>query len=52
VGAGAAVAPAGPRPVYAAVGLVMALGTVPVAALVYRLGGPRRLRPQPSGAVA
>jgi MFS family permease len=52
VGAGAAVAPAGPRPVYAAVGLVMALGTVPVAALVYRLGGPRRLRPQPCGAVA
>jgi MFS family permease len=47
VGAGAAVTLAGPRPVYAVVGLAMALGTLPVAALVWRLGGPRRLRLQP-----
>jgi MFS family permease len=44
VGAGTAVAVAGARPVYAFVGVVMALGTVPVAMLVVRLGGPRRLR--------
>jgi MFS family permease len=43
VGAGAAVTLAGARPVYAAVGFTMALGTLPVAALVFRLGGPRRL---------
>jgi hypothetical protein len=30
--------------VYAAVGLVMALGALPVAILVRRLGGPRSLR--------
>jgi hypothetical protein len=45
VGAGALVTLLGPRPVYAAVGLTMAIGTLPVAALVSRLGGPRRLRP-------
>jgi predicted MFS family arabinose efflux permease len=44
LGAGTLVGLAGPRPVYAAVGLVMALGTLPVATLVVRLGGPRRLR--------
>jgi predicted MFS family arabinose efflux permease len=43
--AGATVAVAGARPVYAAVGGVMALGALPAAALVMRLGGPRRLRP-------
>jgi MFS family permease len=45
VGAGAAVTFAGARPVYAAVGIAMTLGTLPVAALVYRGGGPRPLRP-------
>ncbi|MCW2953112.1 MAG: hypothetical protein JWQ48_2282, partial [Conexibacter sp.] len=35
----------GARPVYAAVGLTMAVGTLPVAALVRRLGGLRALRP-------
>jgi MFS family permease len=44
MGAGAAVTLVGPRPVYAAVGLTMAVGALPVAALVMRLGGPRRLR--------
>jgi MFS family permease len=44
-GAGALVSLAGARPVYAGVGLAMALGTLPVAALVMRLGGPRPLRP-------
>jgi MFS family permease len=43
VGAGALVSLTGARPVYAAVGMVMALGTVPVAMLVLRLGGPRPL---------
>jgi MFS family permease len=52
IGAGAAVTLAGPRPVYAAVGLLMALGTVPVAVLVRRLGGVRSLRVLPSTAVA
>jgi MFS family permease len=52
VGAGTAVTLAGPRPVYALVGLVMALGTIPVAALVRHLGGPRRLRLRPVTAVA
>jgi MFS family permease len=47
IGAGTAVTLAGPRPVYAVVGLIMALGALPVAALVRRLGGPRRLRLQP-----
>jgi MFS family permease len=42
-GAGAMVGLAGPRPVYAAVGVAMALGTLPVAAVVFRLGAPRRL---------
>ena len=45
VGAGAAVTLAGARPVYAVVGLAMALGTIPVARLVVRLGGLRPLRP-------
>jgi MFS family permease len=45
VGAGAAVTLAGARPVYAVVGVGMALGTLPVAALVASLGGPRALRP-------
>jgi len=45
VGAGAAVTLAGPRPVYALVGICMALGTLPVAALVASMGGPRALRP-------
>jgi MFS family permease len=44
LGAGALVGLLGARPVYAAVGLTMALGTLPVAALVVRLGGPRPLR--------
>jgi MFS family permease len=44
LGAGTFVSLAGARPVYAAVGTLMAIGTVPVAVLVRRLGGPRRLR--------
>jgi MFS family permease len=44
IGAGALVTMVGPRPVYGLVGLAMALGTLPVAALVVRLGGPRPLR--------
>jgi predicted MFS family arabinose efflux permease len=48
IGAGAAVELLGPRPVYAAVGMTMALGTLPVAALVKRLGGMRPLRPLPA----
>jgi MFS family permease len=50
VGAGAAVTLAGPRPVYALVGLVMAMGTLPVLRLVMELGGPRRLRPAAAAA--
>ncbi|MEA2255818.1 MAG: hypothetical protein QOG35_1863 [Solirubrobacteraceae bacterium] len=46
IGAGALVGLLGARPVYAAVGLTMALGTLPVAALVARLAAPRALRPQ------
>jgi hypothetical protein len=38
----------GPRPVYMMVGLLMAIGCLPVAALVMRLGGVRTLRPQPA----
>jgi MFS family permease len=45
IGAGALVGIAGARPVYAMVGLVMAVGTLPVATLVFRLGGPRSLLP-------
>jgi MFS family permease len=45
IGAGALVGLVGARPVYAAVGLTMAVGTLPVAALVRRLGGLRALRP-------
>jgi MFS family permease len=44
IGAGTAVSLAGARPVYAMVGLTMALGTLPLAMLVRRLGGPRSLR--------
>jgi MFS family permease len=44
VGAGALVGLVGARPVYGAVGLVLTLGTLPVALLVMRLGGPRPLR--------
>jgi MFS family permease len=44
VGAGALVSLVGARPVYAVVGTVLALGTMPVAMLVMRLGGPRALR--------
>jgi MFS family permease len=53
VGAGVLVGLAGARPVYAAVGVVLMLGTLPVAMLVMRLGGPRPLRavsPQPAAA--
>jgi predicted MFS family arabinose efflux permease len=55
LGAGALVGLAGARPVYAAVGIVMAIGTLPVATLVMRLGGPRPLRavaPEPAAAPA
>jgi hypothetical protein len=52
IGAGALVTLVGARPVYAAVGLTMALGTLPVAALVLRLGGPRPLRLRAAGATA
>ena len=45
IGAGTFVGLVGARPVYAMVGLAMAIGTLPVAALVVRLGGPRALRP-------
>jgi MFS family permease len=51
-GAGAAVTLAGARPVYAVVGLTMAIGTLPVAALVMRLGGLRPLRPARASAPA
>jgi MFS family permease len=43
IGAGALVGAVGARPVYAFVGLAMAVATLPVAALVVKLGGPRRL---------
>lgn len=43
--AGALVGAMGARPVYGLVGIALALGTLPVAALVVRLGGPRPLRP-------
>ena len=45
IGAGALVGLLGSQPVYAAVGIVMALGTIPVAAFVRRLGGFRALWP-------
>jgi MFS family permease len=48
VGAGTLVELLGPRPVYMMVGLLMAIGCLPVAALVMRLGGVRTLRPQPA----
>jgi MFS family permease len=44
VGAGALVGLAGARPVYATVGVLLTLGTIPVAMLVMRLGGLRPLR--------
>jgi MFS family permease len=48
IGAGALVQLVDARPVYAMVGLAMAVGTLPVLALVMSLGGPRSLRGQPS----
>jgi MFS family permease len=45
LGAGTLVGLLGARPVYALVGMVMAIGAAPLAALVMRLGGPRPLRP-------
>jgi MFS family permease len=42
--AGALVEVMGPRNVYGAVGLMLAMGTLPVLTLVMRLGGPRSLR--------
>jgi predicted MFS family arabinose efflux permease len=51
-GAGAMVGLVGARPVYAVVGMVLVLGTLPVAALVMRLGGPRSLRNAPALAPA
>jgi len=52
VGAGALVQLVGARPVYAMVGLAMAVGTLPVLALVMNLGGPRSLRGVPTVARA
>jgi MFS family permease len=52
LGAGTLVGFLGARPVYALVGMVMALGAVPVAKLVMRLGGPRPLRAGPAAAAA
>ena len=43
IGAGTVVTAVGARPVYAFVGLAMAVASLPVAALVSKLGGPRRL---------
>jgi MFS family permease len=48
LGAGTLVGLLGARPVYGLVGLTMAVATLPVAALVRQLGGPRALRPAPS----
>jgi MFS family permease len=48
VGAGALVGLLGARPVYALVGMAMMLGALPVATLVFRLGGPRPLRAVPA----
>jgi MFS family permease len=45
VGAGTMVELLGARPVYAMVGTLMALGCMPIAMLLLRIGGPRRLRP-------
>jgi hypothetical protein len=45
IAAGALVGITGARHVYAMVGLLMAVGTLPVATLVFRLGGPRSLLP-------
>jgi MFS family permease len=48
VGAGTLVSLMGARPVYGLVGAAMVLGTVPVATLVFRLGGLRPLRAVPA----
>jgi predicted MFS family arabinose efflux permease len=48
IGAGAAVTVMGARPVYALVGVTMAIGAIPIAALVVSLGGLRPLRPAPA----
>jgi MFS family permease len=48
LGAGTLVGLMGARPVYALVGMVMTLGTIPVATLVFRLGGLRPLRAVPA----
>jgi hypothetical protein len=48
VGAGAAVQLLGPQEVYGLVGMALVLGTLPVATLVFRLGGPRALRAAPA----
>ena len=50
--AGTLVGLTGPRPIYGLVGVTMAIGALPVARLVLRLGGPQPLRaaPEPAGA--
>jgi MFS family permease len=50
--AGVVVAPLGPSSTYALVGAGMALGCLPLVALVRRLGGVRPLRARPAVAVA
>jgi MFS family permease len=45
IGAGTLVGLLGPRHMYGIVGIVLVVGTLPVLALVMRLGGPRALRP-------
>jgi MFS family permease len=50
VGAGVLVQMLGARPVYAAVGMAMALGTLPLVGLVLRQGGLRMLRAAQAGA--
>jgi MFS family permease len=52
IGAGLLVGLVGPRHVYGIVGVVLVLGTLPVLALVMRLGGPRGWRVRPSGQAA
>jgi MFS family permease len=52
IGAGVLVELVGPRHMYGIVGIVLVLGTLPVLALVMRLGGPRALRPAGAPAVA
>jgi MFS family permease len=48
VGAGALVGLLGARPIYGAVGITLALGVLPVLAMVMRQGGPRPLRALPA----